>query len=365
LIVAGKVKWVRERGMLKFDKKRLLFEGFGTTQDITARKRYELQLAESRQLYSAIFASAMDAIITLDADQYILLFNPAAEKMFGCTADEASGEFIQRLIPEWFGAAGSACIGTVANAEIANFFQKKDELRAVTGLRANGEEFPIEAAISQCEVDGKTLYTAVLRDVTDRVRVESALQERLRWQDQLTKIAASVPGVICSFRLHPDGTACMPYASPAIESLYGFSHNVLVEDFSPVYDRIHRDDISHINETLAESARSLQPCRDAYRYNHPVKGEVWLEGHSVPQREEENSILWHGYIHDVTEHKRVERELQERIERRQKIALPAAKRPMSWSSDFATRITRTDGFILAAACYAITITILTVCSEYS
>ena len=193
--------------------------------------------------------------------------------------------------------------------------RKKGELGAIKGLRANGEEFPIEASISRCEIDGEKSFTAILRDVTERMRVDSALKERLRLQDQLTKVAASAPGLICSFRLRPDGSACMPYASPVIESVYGFSHEVVAEDFSPVFARIHPDDIGHIHETIAESARTMQPWRDTYRYNHPTKGEVWLEGHSMPLRETDGSILWHGYIRDVTAQKQVEAELQERIAR--------------------------------------------------
>jgi PAS domain S-box-containing protein len=102
LIVAGEVKWVRERAVLEFSNKGKLRGGFGTTQDITAHKRNELALEESRQLYAGIVDSAMDAIITIDADQRILLFNSAAEKMFGCTADKAIGESIEAFIPERF-----------------------------------------------------------------------------------------------------------------------------------------------------------------------------------------------------------------------------------------------------------------------
>ncbi|MDD5462811.1 MAG: PAS domain-containing protein [Methylococcales bacterium] len=116
----------------------------------------------------------------------IVLFNPAAEKMFGCTANEARGISIDRLIPEWFGIARGAHTRTFADAGSTNC--QKDELEAVTGLRANGEKFPVEISLSQCEMDSKKLCTAILRDVTDRMRVASALKEQLRLQDQLTKI---------------------------------------------------------------------------------------------------------------------------------------------------------------------------------
>ena len=234
--------------------------------------------------------------------------------MFGCKADEAIGGSLERFIPERF---------RKTHGEHTRAFERSGTTRrkmgfplsAITGLRASGEEFPIEASISRCEIAGQKSFTAILRDVTERTRVESVLKEQLRLQDQLTKVAASAPGLICSFRLRPDGSACMPYASPVIESIYGFSHEVVVEDFSPVFARIHTDDIGHMNDTIAESARTLLPWRDMFRYDHPTKGEVWLEGHSMPLRETDGSILWHGYIRDVTVQKRFEAELQERIAR--------------------------------------------------
>ncbi|MGZ8955198.1 MAG: PAS domain S-box protein, partial [Methylovulum sp.] len=310
LMVAGKVKWVRERAILEFDKKERLVGGFGTTQDITERKHHELLLAQNRQRYEGIIESANNAIISIDANQRILLFNAAAEKMFGCTANEAIGESIERFIPERFRPGHAVHIGAFERTGVTS--RKNGELGAIIGLHANGEEFPVEASISQCDINGEKSFTAILRDVTERVRADIALQEQLRLQDQLAKVAATVPGVICSFRLHPDGSASMPYASPVFESIYGFSADLVADDFSPVFARIHPDDISHINATIGESARTLQPWRDSYRYYHPTKGEIWVEGHSMPLPEMDGSILWHGYIQDVTDRKLAETTLRDR-----------------------------------------------------
>ena len=141
------------------------------------------------------------------------------------------------------------------------------------------------------------------------------ITRRIELQDQLAKVAASVPGLICSFRLRPDGSACMPFASPVIDSIYGISLDVVSDDFNPVFARIHPDDLERIRQSIAESARTLQPWRDTYRYNHPTRGEMWHEGHSMPMREADGCILWHGYVHDVTERIRAEQNLQERIDR--------------------------------------------------
>jgi len=268
-------------------------------------------LWESRQRYAGIVESALDALITIDADQHILLFNAAAEKMFGCTADEAVGGSLERFIPKRFRPAHAAHIRAFGSTGASN--RKMGELAAVKGLRADGEEFPIEAAISLCKINGEKSFTAILRDVTERVRADSALKEQLKLQDQLTKVAATVPGVICSFRLRPDGSACMPYASPVFESVYGLKPDAVAKDFSPIFARVHPRDIGHIHETIAESARTMQPWQDCFRYDHPTKGEIWIEGHSIPLREADGSTLWHGYIQDMTWEKKTELERQKFI----------------------------------------------------
>ncbi|MDO9106896.1 MAG: PAS domain S-box protein [Methylovulum sp.] len=277
-------------------------------------------LRESRQRYAGIVESAMDAMVTMDVDQRIVLFNAAAEKMFGCRADEAIGKPFGCYISD---APACAAVG------------KMGRLDTVTGLRANGEVFPVETSISQFGRGDEKLFTAVLRDVTERMHADSALKERLRLQDQLTKVAASVPGVICSFRLRPDGSSHLPYASPAFESLFGLSLDVVAEDFSPFFACIHPDDIGSVNATTAASARTLQPWRGSFRYNHPMKGEIWVASHSMPTSEADGSVLWHGYIHDITESKRTEAALRE-SEARLALVVEAVNAGY-WDWDLATR----------------------------
>jgi PAS domain S-box-containing protein len=117
----------------------------------------------------------------------------------------------------------------------------------------------------------------------------------------LAKIARTVPGVICSFRLDADGNASMPYASPAFESVYGFSADAVKSDFSPVFERIHPEDLGHVHATIMASAQTLHAWRDAFRYRHPTKGEIWIEGHSMPEREADGSTIWYGFIQDITD----------------------------------------------------------------
>lgn len=130
--------------------------------------------------------------------------------------------------------------------------------------------------------------------------------ERLDLQDQFTKIAASVPGLICSFRLRPDGRMSMPYASQAIFDLFALNPEEVAEDARTIFARMDPEDAERITASVTESAMTMAPWHNEWLYRHPVKGELWIEGHAVPKREEDGGILWHGYLHDITGRKQAE-----------------------------------------------------------
>jgi PAS domain S-box-containing protein len=132
-----------------------------------------------------IVESAMDAIITVDENGHIVIFNAAAEAIFGCPRSEALGAPLAWFIPERFRAGHAAHIKHFG--ETVAVSRRMTAQRVVTGLRRNGEEFPIDASISHMSGDDGRLYTVILRDVTRRVRAEEALQ---RSKDELRELAS-------------------------------------------------------------------------------------------------------------------------------------------------------------------------------
>lgn len=130
-------------------------------------------------------------------------------------------------------------------------------------------------------------------------------------QAWLEKIAATVPGVICSFRLRPDGTISMPFATAALDAIYGLSPEQVLDDATPILSRTHPGDTGYVSETIAASARNMSAWRAEFRVCHPRHGELWVEGHSMPQREQDGSILWYGFVRDITERKRMESALRD------------------------------------------------------
>jgi PAS domain S-box-containing protein len=155
-------------------------------RDITQRVSAETRLADSEARLRGILDSAMDAVITVDVDQNIVLFNAAAEKMFGCAQDEVIGTPLARLIPQRYREAHARHVADFATTGVSS--RRMGESRVVMGLRRNGEEFPIDASISQLRDNAPTLYTVILRDVTERVRDHEALA---RSKEELRELAAA------------------------------------------------------------------------------------------------------------------------------------------------------------------------------
>ena len=142
-------------------------------RDITERKRAEREVQENRARLSGVIGSAMDAIISVDAGQRITIFNEAAEKMFGCPVNEAIGQPLDRFIPARYREAHREHVAEFGRTGATS--RAMGNLRPLSGLRANGEEFPIEASISHIEVGGQQTYTVILRDVTERKRAEEQI----------------------------------------------------------------------------------------------------------------------------------------------------------------------------------------------
>jgi PAS domain S-box-containing protein len=140
--------------------------------DITEREKAQSLVRETKDRMLAIINASMDAIISVDEDERIVVFNIAAEKLFQLPAAEALGQPIDRFIPARFRSGH--------HAHLRNFSQRGVTMREMgqfarlSALRADGREFPIEASISHARTGGKDLVTVTIRDITERRQAEAA-----------------------------------------------------------------------------------------------------------------------------------------------------------------------------------------------
>ncbi len=130
-------------------------------------------LIDGEKRKSAILESALDCIMSIDAEGRITEFNPAAEQTFGWRREEMLGEsLIDRIVPERFRATNRAILRQYAETGSAVPFGQRLELRL---LRRDGGEFSAEAVVAAIELDGQLAYTVYLRDITERKRTDAAL----------------------------------------------------------------------------------------------------------------------------------------------------------------------------------------------
>ena len=146
-----------------------------TIIDIAEHKRTDEALRDSQERLLGIISSAMDAIITVDSDQKIIVFNRAAEQIFRCPAKDAVGQALEKFIPQRFREAHRKHIRSFGQTGVSS--RSMYSPGTLMGVRADGEEFPVEATISQVKTASETLYSVILRDVSVRKRTEDELRQ--------------------------------------------------------------------------------------------------------------------------------------------------------------------------------------------
>lgn len=204
---------------------------------ITERKAAQEELLMTTQRLLGLINSAMDGIVSLDENQNVILFNPASEKMFGISAEEMMGKPIDLLIPEKSREIHPRFIEQFGKSEGANESRRMLGMRIVTGRRANGEEFPMEASISHIEVAGKKVYTVIHRDVTEQLKARRELRESEEKFRSLYENSS-----VGIYRTTPDGKILM--ANPALVAMLGYESfedlsrlNLQDQNYGPKYSR--------------------------------------------------------------------------------------------------------------------------------
>lgn len=157
-------------------------------RDITQRVFIEEAITRNEAQMAGIIGSAMDAIITVDDNHHIMLFNAAAERIFGCTAAEALGQSIERFIPERFRLTHREHIRGLGEKNVTpRIMGQPGDLY---GIKSSGDEFPLEASVSQIQLNDQKLYTVILRDVTER---KNAIDELRQSEERFSKAFRANP----------------------------------------------------------------------------------------------------------------------------------------------------------------------------
>jgi PAS domain S-box-containing protein len=296
------LKWLQAKGRVDCDGAGKAISFHGAVMDITSRKQAEESLRRSQQQLAGIIDSAMDAIITVNDEQRIVLFNSAAEKMFIYPSNEAIGQPLDRFIPKRFRPGHQRHIEEFGNTHITR--RSMGSLGALFGLRSDGEEFPIEASISQIESDGRKLYTVILRDIAGRKQAEEALKEQARILDLAPVLIRNLQGEIIFWNTGAE----LMYGWSSEEAIGKNSHELFRTTFPEPLDEIRAKVFARGNW----EGEFVHSTRDGRRI---TVASNWVLHKN--QDDEPKAIL--EVNNDVTDRKQAEREvrrLNEELEQR-------------------------------------------------
>jgi PAS domain S-box-containing protein len=278
-------------------------------RDITARKSAEEAQRQSEALKTGILNSALDAIITINHRREVIEFNPAAERMFGYTRAQALGGRIEDLIvPPSLREAHLRGFSRYLTTGESHILGRRVEL---TAKRANGSEFPCELEVFRVPMDGDPLFTAFVRDVTERKRKEEELRES---EERFRTLADN----IAQFAWMADAQGWIFWYN---QRWFDYTGTTLAEMRGWGWQKVHHP--GHL-ERVSEKWRQALETGEHWEDTFPLRSKTgeyrWFLTRAVPIRDAQGRVVrWFGTNTDITEQRNTETELRmarEQIARR-------------------------------------------------
>jgi len=269
------------------------------------------------QLRSVLNAATQVAIIATDLHGVINTFNAGAEQMLGFKAEHVIGRSTLENLHvaaelEARAARLSMALGRQIPSNQAMLVESPDnphEAREWTLVREDGSQLTVNM-LGTALLDEHGLWVghlAMYLDVTEQKRAYEALAVRDRL---LKKLSAHVPGGIFQFTLEPQDNWRFIYASDGMRDIYEIEPGVLQQDAKQVLARIHPLDVERVRASIRLSSLQLSHWREEYRVQLPQRGLRWIRGEATPEELPGGGTLWHGYVSDISDLKRVEEELR-------------------------------------------------------
>ena len=278
-------------------------------RDVTNRRQAEASLTESLNWLRGIMDTVVDGIITIDDTGTVLSYNPSAERIFGYEANEVVGRNINMLMPEPHRSAHDSYLRRYAETGEARIVGIG---RQVRGRRKNGEEFPLDLAVTEMRQGDMITFIGVVRDITDRKRVEDALVES---EQRFRDLAESASDWFWEM----DSEFQFTFVSGRVRQVLGVGPSFFIG--RPFMDLAQADDAKDDWEQQMEVMRAHRPFRGFVFSHHSPSGAVrFVEMAGRPAFDADGLFCgYRGTAADITPLKRHEQELAAQSAQRQAI----------------------------------------------
>ena len=258
--------------------------------------------ARSEARFQAVAQSAHDAVVSTDEGGTIVFWNDSARRIFGYMDDEAVGRPITMLFPD--GSPGSRGLGAIAEAGRSALVGSTQEME---GRRNDGTEFPLEMSLASWSMEDGTLYTAMIRDITDRKEAEIAVRES---EGRLRSIVENVPAIVYTAEPGPAGRWL--FVSPQVESLLGFTPEEWMADPELWFRQLHPDDRNRVmQQEEGDWEKRTAGGASEYRMLTRQGRVVWIRDvGAVITNDDGVPLYWSGVLSDITDRKLLEEQLE-------------------------------------------------------
>jgi PAS domain S-box-containing protein len=269
------------------------------------RYRIEREADRTRSQLQAIAENSADAIIVVDADSRVRFANPAVEEQFGFTPAELRGERLTAIMPERYRDEHLAAVDRYLDTGERSVNWSHVEFH---GQHRDGTEIPLSVSFSEFRQDGERRFLGILRDVSERTRLESELRER---EARFRQVAENIEEVVWMSDSHKEEIL---YANPAYEDVWGRPVESLYDDPRSFLDAVHPDDRDRVRAAVDHQAAGEYD--EVYRIVRPDGDERWIRDRAVPVRNDAGEV--HrvvGVASDITEQKEQARKREQIIGR--------------------------------------------------
>lgn len=275
----------------------------GLREAQAARDQAEEALKRSEALYRTTFEMAAVGIAQVGLDGRFIDVNTRLARKLGRDRDALRGMRFQDLTHPDDLSISQHHVEQMIHGNLERWVTEKRYLRPDgTPIWALVTVAPMRNAAGEAE-----RFVWVVEDLTERRLIEQRLRER---DDVLRKISRFVPGVMFELSRDTQGWYSLPYASAGIQGLLGGPPSLQDSsdrnDLRQLLQSIEPEDLKDVRDTLAASADALSPWIKVFRIRGGDGSTRWFEARSMPERQPDGTVLWYGFIADITERKRYE-----------------------------------------------------------
>jgi len=270
-------------------------------RDQTELREIEDALRARSLEIEAFFDIAPDLLCILDLEGRIVRIGASFSRILSQSPDQLMGTPYVDLVPPKERELTAAALREVARGT---------PLKGAQGRVRSSDGSTRVLEWNALQSDGHIF--GVARDITHRLEQE---REQRRADERLRHLTEHVPGAVYQLQLSPDGHLSLPYASSGFETIFGVSPEVVGQDAEAALATLHPDDVEDLRASVAESARSMRVWDEEFRILSRDGSVRWLHGHSTPRPQPDGSVIWYGFVSDVSQRRESEARLRASEER--------------------------------------------------